>query len=138
MKSLILLFSFFLCISLLSCSTSDDPVSYEYHAHIMQPSSADKHLGDIMFIRVEFESHTGESIEHIKIRLYNKDTQLEVYNEPDDPHIGGPADYEFEDEFVLSGANTVTTGNWVLEATVWGMDEGQDQVKETVEFEIIP
>lgn len=138
MKSTFLRFNFFVCLLALSCSTGDDPVSYDYHAHIMQPSSANKHLGDVLFISIEFESHTGESIEHIKVRIYNKDTQLEIYNEPDDPHIGGAADYEFEDEFVLSAANGVTTGDWVIEATVWGMDEGQDQVEETVEFTILP
>ena len=117
---------------------NDDPVSYDYHAHIMQPSSADKHMGDILFIQVEFESHTGEAVEHANVRIYNKTTQTVIYSEPDDPHVGGGSDYEFHDQIELSAANGFSAGDWVIEATVWGEDEGQDLVRETIEFTILP
>jgi hypothetical protein len=71
--------------------------SYEYHAHIMQPSSADKHLGDILVIHVEFESHTGEAVEHINVRIFNKATNVVVYDQPSDAHLGiGSASYDLK------------------------------------------
>ena len=95
-------------------------------------------MGDVRFIQVECESHTGEDIEHINIRLRKADNSAGVYNKPFDPHLGGVNDYEYTDTFELTTANGVGPGAWVLEATVWGADEGQDQVKETVESHIHP
>jgi hypothetical protein len=137
MKYFFLLPLTFVLISILACN-DDDPLTYDYHAHFMQPSAADKHLGDVLFIDIEFESHSGEAIEHINIRIRDKANTVEVYNQPDDPHIGGVSDYEFHDQFVISAANGLTTGDWVLEAYVWGIDEGQEQIVETVEFTVLP
>jgi len=139
MKNPLLYLILLVSLSWLACGKDDNPVSYDYHSHIMQPSSASKHMGDVIFIQVEFESHTGEAVEHINIRLYNKDNLSVVYNQPQNAHIaGGAADYEFQDQFILSEANGVSPGDWVLEATVWGADEGQDLVIETIEFSILP
>ena len=128
-----------LSFSLASCEKDDDPVSYDYHAHIAQPSSADKNIGDILFIDVEFESHAGEAVEHINVRIFNKATLTQVYNKPSDPHLDGDVSvYQFQDQITLSTANGFSGGDWVIEATVWGHDEGQDEVVETVEFHIHP
>ena len=132
------LLSIFCLITVFIACDNDDPVSYDYHAHIMQPSSADKHLGDVLFIQVEFESHSGEAIEHVNVRIYNKSSQTVVYSEPDDPHVGEGSDFEFHDQFELSAGNGFSAGDWVIEATVWGEDEGQDLVMERVEFRILP
>ncbi len=139
MKTLFLSALAFVSIALASCKNTDDPVSYDYHSHIMQPSTADKNIGEVLSIAVEFESHTGEAVEHINIRIHNKANTVEVYNKPDDPHVdSGVSVYEFEDQIVLSAANGFTAGDWVLVATVWGKDEGQDEVVETVEFHVHP
>ena len=126
------------CSFLVSCSDNDDPILYEYHSHIMQPSGADKHIGDVLFIDVEFESHTGEDVEHINIKIRDKANTVVVYDKPDDPHIGGVSDYEFQDQFVLSAANGITPGDWIIVATVWGIDESPQQVIEEVEFRVLP
>lgn len=122
------------------CDKDDNnPVSYDYHAHIVQPSASDKSIGETLFIDVEFESHTGENVEHINVRIYKADNSVEVYNEPGDPHVAGEvSSFDFTDQFVLSAANGITHGDWVLEATVWGEDEGQDLETERVEFHINP
>lgn len=139
MKSAILYLLCFSLIILSSCEKDEgDPVTYDYHAHIMQPSSSDKQMGDVLFIQVEFESHTGEDVEHINIKLRKADNSAVVYNKPFDPHIGEVSDYEYTDTFDLTTANGVGPGDWVLEATVWGADEGQDQVTEIVTFHIHP
>ena len=124
---------------MLACEDDTEPIIYDYHAHIAQPSSADKTMGDVLFIQVEFESHTGEAVEHINIRIRDKANTVIVYDEPADAHIDGDfADFEYSDQFMLTAANGISPGEWVLEATVWGMDEGQDQVTETVEFTVNP
>jgi hypothetical protein len=123
---------------LISCKDDDNPVvDYEYHAHIHQPSSADKQIGDVMFIEIEFESHTGENVEHINVRIFNKNTNIIVYDKPSDPHIAHNGDnYLYEDQITLSAANGFSEDDWVLEAKVWGAEHEQDLVTESVEFHI--
>ena len=133
----LLLASFYL----LSCDKDDDTVvSYDYHAHIAQPSSADKILGETLPIEVEFESHSGEAVEHVNIKIFNKtNPTLVVYDKPTDAHVpGGAADFTYSDQFVLSAANGVASGDWILEARVWGEEDGQDEVVERVEFHVHP
>ncbi len=121
----------------LSCKDDSSPVAYDYHAHIMQPSSADKSIGYVLIIEIEFESHTGEAVEHINVRIFNKVTNTIVYDQPTDPHVGNESDsYFFEDQVNLSTANGFSAGDWVLETKVWGAEHEQDQVTERVEFHI--
>ena len=141
MKPGILLLFCLTIFAFVSCKDDDDDdvVTYEYHAHIMEPSSADKTLGDILVIHVEFESHTGEAVEHINVRIFNKSTNIIVYDQPSDAHIGhGSASYDFEDHVTLSTANGFSSGDWILEAKVWGAEHEQDLVTESVEFHIHP
>ena len=139
MKNFFLLVAFACCLTIVRCNTDDDVVSYDYHAHIKQPSGAAKQMGDVLFIDVEFESHTGANVEHINIRIRDADNMTVVYNMPADPHVPvNGSDYEFQDQFILSTENGISPGDWVLEARVWGKDEGQDQEVETVTFRINP
>lgn len=108
---------------------------YEYHAQIHQPSAADKHIGDTLQIEVDFESHTGEPVHHINVRIFNKSTNVEVYNKPDEPHVHDVSGmHAFEDQFILSAANGLSDGDWVLEAKVWGHEDGLEETTERVEF----
>jgi hypothetical protein len=126
-------------LSFWSCDKDDnDPLTYDYHSHIQQPSSADKQMGETLFIQVEFESHTGEDVEHINVRIFKADNSVEAYNKPADPHIGGVSVYEYQDQIALTTANGFSAGDWVIEARVWGHDEGQDEEMERVEFHIHP
>jgi hypothetical protein len=122
----------------IACKDEDDPVDiYEYHAHIHSPGTDDKHLGDTLRIDVEFESHTGEPVHHINVRIVNLSTQAEVYNQPAEAHVHATSGvYVFEDEVVLSVANGFGEGDWVLEATVWGHEEGIEEVSESVQFHV--
>ena len=141
MKSSILLLFYLTVFAFVSCKDGDDDdvITYEYHAHIMEPSSAGKTLGDILVIHVEFESHTGEDVEHINVRIFNKATNVVVYDKPSDAHVGnGSASYDFEDQVTLSAANGFSAGDWNLQAKVWGAEHEQDLETETVEFHIHP
>lgn len=137
MRTCIFFTTFMTLVFMLSCKKDTVVVAYEYHAHIMEPSSAAKNLGNVLHIHIEFESHTGEAVEHINIRIFNKVTQIIVYDQPADSHVGNSSDtYDFEDQVILSTANGFSTGDWVLEARVWGVEHEQDQVVERVEFHI--
>ena len=94
MKNLIFYSLLLLSLGFLSCDKDedDDPIVYDYHAHILQPSTSDKNIDDVLFIEVEFESHTGENVEHIEITIRNKATSAIVYKEPDNPHVVGDQD----------------------------------------------
>ncbi len=141
MKKLIL-FAFICSYALFSACKNDDDTSvdYDYHAHILSPDPTEKHLGDVLHIEVDFESHTGEAIHHINIRIYNKATKAVVYNEPADAHVFAPGgSYKFETDFTLSAANGFSEHtDWVLEAKVWGEKDGEAEEVSTVEFHVLP
>jgi hypothetical protein len=139
MKSFFLTIISFCFLSLIACK-DDEPTSvYEYHVHIHEPSTAVKQLDDTLDIEVEFESHTGEPVHHINVRIYNKSTLVEVYNLPAEPHVHDVTGaHAYTDEFVLSAANGLAEGDWILEGKVWGHEDGVEETTEKVEFHINP
>jgi len=138
---LMLIFSFSLFTT--SCNNDDETpmtIDYDYHAHVHTPNADNKHVGDAIEIDIAFESHTGEAVHHVNVRIYNKEDNTEIYNKPDVAHIHEiDGKFEFEDTFMLSNANGVTEHtDWVLEAKVWGETAGEGEVIETVEFHVHP
>ncbi|PHN02708.1 hypothetical protein [Flavilitoribacter nigricans] len=120
----------------------DEPMTtdYHYHAHILQPNADDKQVDDSLHIHVEFESHTGETVHHVNVRIYNKNDNTEIYSKPADAHVHETSGvYEFQDDFTLSEANGVTAhSDWILEASVWGHDNREGEMIEQVEFHVHP
>jgi hypothetical protein len=127
-------------IAFLSCDKDDDPMvdEFEYHAHVHAPNSSAKPLGDTLEIEIEFESHTGMTIHHINVRIYDKTSGTQLYSKPADAHVHeSDGEYTFEDTFILSTLNGVVPNvDLVLEAKVWGHDEGVSEVAEKVEFHV--
>jgi hypothetical protein len=131
----------FLALSFFACKDdSPDEVNYDYHAHVHSPNTADKSIGDTLHIDIDFESHAGEPVHHIRVRILEENTTTVLYEKPDDPHVGASAsEYTFEDEVVLSIANGFQGDkNYVLEATVWGEEDGDGEEQETVVFHVHP
>ncbi len=126
-----------------SCGSDDDSteetVDYDYHAHINAPTIDNKKVSDTMHIHVTFESHAGEPVHHVNVRVYNKEDNTEVYNQPTEAHVHETSgEYEYHDNLILSNDNGVTGHtDWILEAKVWGKD-GAGEVMETVEFHVHP
>lgn len=140
MRSFFLIAVTFSLLNIFACKDDDEPTSiYEYHVHIHEPSATTFQLGDTLDIEVEFESHTGEPVHHINVRIYNKATDVEVYNLPVEPHIHDLSGaYTYADKFVLSSANGLSKGDWILEGKVWGHEDGLEETTEKVEFHINP
>lgn len=130
----------------ISCDKEDDDdhdhmeTVLDYHAHIHAPNADNKHVGDTMHIHVDFESHTGETVHHVKVRIYDQMDSTEIYNQPATAHVHETDGvYEFHDDLILSVGNGVTEhSDWVLEAKVWGHEAGEQEVMETVEFHVHP
>ncbi len=122
------------------CKKDEAQPAHEYHAHIHSPNTVDKHLNDALDIEVDFEDHTGNTVHHIQIRIYNKLTLAEVYLMPSEPHVHATSgEYTFTDTFDLTEANGITPdSDWVLEAKVWGEEDGELEEVETVEFHVQP
>ena len=140
----ILLFALITSITLIiGCKNNDDDggeTDFDYHVHIAQPTTDDKHVNDALQIEIEFESHTNETIHHIKVRIYNKLDNTEIYNKPSTAHVHEESgSYKFSDSFDLTGTNGVMAHtDWVLEAKVWGHDAGIAEEIEMVEFHVHP
>ncbi|MFK7807972.1 MAG: hypothetical protein AB8F74_09260 [Saprospiraceae bacterium] len=145
MKKLILLstlfsaaFLFYACGS--DDESSDDVTDYSYHAHVQMPTTEDKHVNDTMHIHVDFESHTGETVHHINVTIKNKADGTVIYNEPGDAHVHATSgEHGYHDDFILSNVNKVEGHtDWILEAKVWGHEEGEGEAIEAVEFHVHP
>lgn len=133
---------FILGILALSCN-EDEPtpsISFEYSASINSPSIDDKHVGEAIHIHVDFKSLTGQTVHHVKVRIYNKETAEEIYNQPNVAHIHETSGtFEFHDDFMLDSSNGVEGHtDWILEAKVWGHEEGVEEVKSQIEFHVQP
>ncbi len=119
-----------------ACKDDDDSGTTEpdYHAHIHSPAAASSYeLGDTLKIEVEYEDHNGGTIHHINVRVFNKTTSTEIFNGPATAHVHEDNPYTFEHYHVLTG---VEPGTYVLEAKVWGHDDGVAEVTESVEFTV--
>ncbi len=144
MKRIIYFLPLIFCsIIFTSCNKDDETsqaIDYEYHVHIHSPSNSVMHLSETMEIEIEFESHNGESVHHINVRIFDKTNNVEVYNKPQDAHVNEEKGVlEFKDEFVLSEANNVFANTvLLLEAKVWGAQDGEGEELESLEFEVLP
>lgn len=144
MKNLLILnISLILTITIFSCG-DDDPTTeepkFDYHAHIESPDNSNKHVGHTLDIKVMFESHTGETIHHINVRIYNESSGTEIYNKPSDAHIHEEdGEFIFEDQLGLTEANGVEGHtDWILEAKIWGNGEGVEEEVSQVKFHVHP
>jgi hypothetical protein len=137
MKNLLFLNILFLAFFFFpACNGDDDSgeIIPEYHVHIHSPNVDAKNVGDEIDIEVEFEEHNGGTVHHINVRVYNKDTGEEIYNQPTQAHVHATAGYyEFMDKLTL---NVASNTHWVLEAKVWGHDDGVAEVVEKLEFHV--
>lgn len=115
-----------------ACKDDDNATTEPaYHVHIDSPDTAAKTVGETLNIKVNFEDHNEGTVHHINVRIYEKDSGVEIYNKPTEAHVHADKSYLFEDTFELT-----TAGHWVLEAKVWGHDDGVAEVSESVEFHV--
>ncbi|MBK6544164.1 MAG: hypothetical protein IPO78_10835 [Saprospiraceae bacterium] len=136
MKNIFIFLSFLLIFSWACSDHDDDNLVYDYHAHIEAPDNAAKFLGDSMEIHINFESHKGETVHHINVRIFNKATNAEIYNKPSSAHVDDPSgEYQFKDAILLSGnSGFVANTSYVLEAKVWGHEDFVELQSSKVEF----
>lgn len=124
-----------------SCDKDDekkDVVDYAYHAHINSPNNDTKHIDDTVHVHIVFESHSGEPVHHVNVRVFDKADGTELYNEPSSAHVHAhDGVYEYHDDIVLSVENGFAAHhNYVLEAKVWGEEAGEGEEIESVEFHV--
>ena len=141
---LILLCSFSFLIT--SCGDDGDDhetetTDFDYHVHINSPSTDDKHVGDMIHLHVDFESHTGETVHHVNVKIYNKaDSTQVIYDAPGNAHVHATeGTFAWHDDFPLTAAEGVSAhSDWILEAKVWGHDAGKGEIVESIEFHVHP
>ncbi len=132
------IFIFLSTLFIFTQCSDDHSLTYDYHAHIEQPIVKSYSLGDSLPIQILFESHTGETVHHINVRIYNKATGVEVYSKPDDEHVDDSSgEHEFKDTLILNAANGFSANSsWVLVAKVWGHEDGIEEEESQFEFAI--
>ncbi len=143
MKKIIFFSLLSLSVLLVACNNDDEAApmttDFDYHAHIMSPNTDNKHVGDTIHIHVDFESHTGETVHHANVRIYNKADSTQIFSGPDDAHVHKTGEFSFHHNFVLSDSVGVKAHtDWILEAKVWGDGAGVGEVVESIEFHVHP
>ncbi len=135
-----------LCLFLAtSCEKTEPDHSHDdefkYTATIEQPNTEAKKMGQMLDIKVNFESETGKAIHHVNVKITKKDDDSVVlYNQPDEAHVHEmDGKLEFTDSLMLStDGNFEAHSNYVISARVWGHDAGQEEVTQSVEFHVHP
>ena len=142
MKFNILFFALFSGIVLFSaCTQKEEDMVFMYHATIMAPDSEPKIFGDTMHVHINFDEHDGQTIHHISVRIYNESTKDAVATtvlSGDEMHIHETSGaYAFHADIPLNADNGFAPHNdYVLEAKIWGEEDGQSEVTETVQFHV--
>jgi len=139
MNKIVIMFALAFGILFLNACEKHPEEKYDYHVHINKPGTEDKKVGESIHLHIDFESHTEEKVHHVNVRIFNKETKAEIYNEPSDAHVHADGEYPHHDDFVLSADNGVEGHtDWVLEAKVWAHEDGEAEVVETLEFHVHP
>lgn len=143
MKKLLFFFALIVSVSLITSCGDDDSDHMDdpqYSITFNSPNTDDKHVNDSIHIHVDFISGNDQTVHHVNVRIYNKDTGEEVYNGPGDAHVHGESGkHEHHDDFVLSEANGVDAHtDWIMEAKVWGHEAGVAEVLDSIEFHVHP
>ena len=120
--------------------TDDDP---QYSITINSPNTDDKHVNDDIHIHVVFTSATGETVHHANVRIYNKDDNSVIAYDrsvDEDQHVHATTGtFEWHYDLKLDSTNNVTAHtDWIMEAKVWGHEDGLSEVEETLEFHVHP
>lgn len=109
----------------------DDSDKLNYQIEIESPNTTDKAVGDVLDIHVHFSEKKGGEVHHVNVRIYDKDSGTEIYNKPTEAHVHAEGEYSFEDTFTLPQA-----GHFVLEAKVWGHEDGEVEFSDSIEFHV--
>jgi hypothetical protein len=135
MKKLLFLGLLFSVLMFNACKDDDEMTTgTEYHIHFMEPANnASLAVGDMLHVHIEFDEHNGGTVHHINVRAYNKTTGTELFSTPAEAHVHGVSPYSFEYEYLLDGT---AVGTYVIEAKVWGHDDGVAEVTESREFTV--
>lgn len=121
-----------------SCNEEDDhhmDGQPDYHIHILSPDPTSYLAGETLNVKLMFEDHNGGVVHHINVRIYNVSTMEEIYYAPLEAHVHAAEEYLFEDQLVL---DVDPASDWILEAKVWGHEDGLAEVSETVQFHVHP
>ncbi len=115
----------------------DEDVVSEYSISINSPSASAKTVGDTLFIDIDFEEEHEETVHHINVEVFNALDSTIVYAEPVEAHIHATSGFHnFLDQIILT--TSFANKDWVLQAKVWGHDDGIAEISEKINFHVNP
>jgi len=120
--------------------THTEDTKFEYHAHINSPADESTiKMGETLNIKVDFESHTGETVHNVQVRIFEKGTDTELYNSGADHVHAETGEYEFTLDLPVTAANGFTAHtDYELEATVYGHENREGEESSVVGFHVHP
>jgi len=143
MKKLLLLAFLATSTLFIACDKNDDGTEemhtdFDYQAQIQNPTDGDIYtMGDAMTLEVDFESQTNEIVHNISVTISKADG-AEVFQMHDHVHETS-GKYTLNLDVNLSDTEGYEAHtDYILEAKVWGHDDGIGEVIETVGFHVHP
>lgn len=124
-----------------------EDTDYGYSVDIVSPPidtnegvnlAADKKVGQTLAVKVDFTSATGEKVHNIAVRIYKVGEETTLAHDFHN-HVHVDATYSYEEKIELTDANSIGAhSDWVLEAKVWGHEEGLQEMVKTIGFQVHP
>ena len=118
-----------------------DSLTFEYSLNIISPSVDDKKVDDSIHLHVNFDEAHGETVHHINVKIYEAgNPENVIFNGPDDAHVHNESGHhEFQSDFILSNENGINEHtDWVMEARVWGHEDGLNEQQTSQQFHVHP
>lgn len=143
MKNLLFLTLLATAFLFTACDKDDDAsetIEYDYHAHIVSPTdgSAIK-IGETLNVVIDFESHTGETVHNIEIRIYEKATGTELYNTGKEHVHAETGAYQFTLDLPVTTEDGFSAHtDYELEARVYGHENREGEMTSIVGFHVHP
>ena len=106
-----------------------EPIDYGYTIDIKSPPEISIYsVGDTLPISIRFSSTTGEIVQNIGMKIYNKNFEsIFLYSLQAQQHV--PDFFEYNDYYVLKDTSKIEAGEkWILKAAMWSLEIGGDTI----------
>jgi len=108
----------------------------DYIVQIMSPTNEDKNVNDSIHVHVIFDEPTNRRLHHANVKITSNVDGTVIFDGPTEANVDAESgDYELHEDVHLA---VVPNTDWTVTAKAWGIDEGLDEVTQTVEFHVHP
>jgi len=126
---------------------SHEGSDFDYNIDIISPVivadaeiglADDMTVGQTLAVKINFSSQTNQKVHNVAVKIHKvgEETTL-AYNF--ERHVHADGIYLHEANIALTSENNIDAHtDWILEAKVWGHDQGSEEVTQKIGFHVHP